>query len=123
MITGRVNPHYEAVIRLGVRGTQGNEQEIEAIIDTGFNGSLSLPSKLISILDLPFRRRGRALLADGGESIFDIYEGLVIWDGVPRRVAVDSAETDPLVGMGLLYGSELNIKVIDGGSVLINRLP
>ncbi len=123
MITGRVNSHYEAVIRLGVRGTRGNEQEIEAIIDTGFNGSLSLPSNLISILGLPFRRRGRALLADGGESIFDIYEGLVIWDGVPRRVAVDSAETDPLVGMGLLYGSELSIKVIDGGNVVINRLP
>jgi clan AA aspartic protease len=81
MITGVVTDDHQAVIRLNVRGPTGQEKEIEAIIDTGFDGWLSLPSSLIVLLDLPWRQRGRALLADGSESIFDIYEGTVLWDG------------------------------------------
>ena len=81
MITGRVNKHYEAIVRLVVRGPQGQAEEIEAIIDTGFSGWLSLPTATIAQLGLPFRRRGRAFLADGSESIFDIYEGTVVWNG------------------------------------------
>src|SRR4030095_12416848 len=70
MITGVVTDDHQALIRLIVRGPAGNEQEVEAIIDTGFDGWLSLPSSIILPLDLVWRRRGRALLADGSESIF-----------------------------------------------------
>jgi len=62
------------------------------------------------------------LLADGNESLFDIYEATVIWDGKPRRIAVDEVNIVPLVGMSLLYGCELTIKVIENGSVLIKPL-
>lgn len=65
----------------------------EAVIDTGFDGWFSLPPALIALLGLQWRRRGRALLADGSESVFDIYEGPVVWDGSPRRVVVDEAST------------------------------
>jgi predicted aspartyl protease len=74
------------------------------------------------MLGLPFRRRGRAILADGSETIFDIYEATVTWDGQARRISVDDANTDPLIGMGLLYGYELKIEVVDGGTVIINLL-
>ena len=37
MITGTVTSHREAIIRLIVRGPSGQEEEIEAVIDTGFN--------------------------------------------------------------------------------------
>jgi clan AA aspartic protease len=123
MITGLVNAYREPIIRLTVRGSSGQELELEAVIDTGFNGSLSLPTALIATLGLAWRRRGRALLADGSESIFDIYEATVVWDGQPRRIAVDAADTDPLVGMSLLYGYELVIQAIDGGNVTIKELP
>jgi predicted aspartyl protease len=42
MITGLVNPDYEAVIRLRIQGPGGHEREIDAVIDTGFNGYLTL---------------------------------------------------------------------------------
>ena len=48
MITGIVTDRREAVIRLKVRGPTGQDQEIEAIIDTGFDGWLSLPSSIIA---------------------------------------------------------------------------
>ena len=63
------------------------------------------------------------MLADGSDSVFDIYEATATWDGKPRRIAVDEAECDPLVGMSLLYGCELSIQVVDGGRVAISPLP
>jgi clan AA aspartic protease len=102
-----------------VRGPTGQEQEIEAIIDTGFDGWLSLPSSLIALLGLVWRQRGRALLADGSEGVFDIYEGTVVWDGQARRIPVHETETAPLVGMSLLEGYELTVDVRPSGNVII----
>ena len=122
MISGVVTDDRQAVIHLTVRGPAGQAQEIEAIIDTGFDGSLSLPSATVIQLGLPWRQRGRALLADGSESVFDIYEATVDWDGEARRVAVDEAETVPLIGMALLEGYELIVQVQRGGNVTVRAL-
>jgi clan AA aspartic protease len=122
MITGVVTDRLEAVLHLRLRGPAGQEQEIEAIIDTGFDGWLSLPSSLVARLGLVWRRRGRALLADGSESVFDIYEATVDWDGEARRIPVDEAETVPLVGMSLLEGYELTVPVQRGGNVTLRAL-
>ncbi len=123
MITGIVTVAREAVISLTVRGPTGQEQELEAVIDTGFDGSLTLPPALIAALGLPWRRRGRALLADGNESVFDIYEATVMWDSTACRVSVDEVDVMPLVGMSLLYGYELTVQIVEGGRVLLKPLP
>ncbi len=122
MISGFVNAHREAVVRLLVTGPRG-QQKIEAVVDTGFDGWLSLPSAVITQLGLPWKRRGRALLADGSESVFDIYEGTALWDRRRRRVPVDEADTTPLVGMALLDGYELRVQVRPGGKVAVKALP
>ena len=72
---------------------------------------------------MPFRRRGRAFLADGSESIFDIYEGTFVWNGQPQRTPIDEADTAPLIGMQMLAGYELNIEVVTGGLVTVKLLP
>ena len=123
MITGIITAAREAAISLTVRGPNGQEQEIEAVIDTGFDGSLTFPPALITALGLPWRRRGRALLADGNESVFEIYETTVIWDGTARRVSVDEVDVVPLVGMALLYGYELTVQIVEGGRVVLKPLP
>jgi len=122
MITGLVTADRQAIITLTVRGPAGQEHEIEAIVDTGFDGWLSLPSSVIVQLGLTWLQRGRALLADGRESVFDIYEATVIWDGQVRRIPVDEAETTPLVGMSLLDGYELTMQVRSSGNVIIRAL-
>ena len=65
MIEGVVNANYEPVISLSVQGPSGQKREIEAVVDTGFNGFLTLPPALVSELGLPFRIRGAAMLANG----------------------------------------------------------
>ena len=122
MITGIVTADLEAIIRVSVRGPNGDREIIEAVIDTGFDGCLSLPPTLISRLKLPWRRRGLAMLADGSETIFDIHEGTIRWGSQSRRISVDSADTEPLIGMALLVGYELRMKVRRGGKVVIKPL-
>jgi len=59
MITGVVTENREAVIRLAVGGPTDQQQEIEAVVDTGFDGWFSLPPALIAQLELQWRRTGR----------------------------------------------------------------
>ena len=123
MIVGVVNARTEATIRLPVRATDGRQQAVEAVLDTGFNGSLTLPPAVIADLGLHWRTRGLVMLANGTEDHCDIYGATIIWDGRPRNILVEAADTDPLVGMALLYGHDLHMQVIEGGSVIIEPLP
>ena len=52
MISGVVNGDLEATVRLLIRGPGGQEQEIDAVIDTGFNGFLTLSPALVRQLSL-----------------------------------------------------------------------
>jgi clan AA aspartic protease len=121
LITGYVNALREAVVSVTLRGSR-ERREIEAVVDTGFDGNLTLPPSLIESFDLPFRRRDRAILGDGSEVLFDTHEAEIVWDGHPRTIAVDSADTTPLLGTSLLDGYELTIRFVDGGEVLIEAL-
>jgi len=123
MIEGQVNPFREPLVRLTLHGPEGQQQEVEAVVDTGFNGTLTLPPSIIEALGLPFRRQGRAVLADGSETLFRVFAGHVDWFGEQRRISVDEADTEPLAGMTLLYGCDLHVQVIDGGAVHISPLP
>lgn len=62
------------------------------------------------------------MLADGSETLFDVHEATVTWDDRPRRIPVAAADADPLVGMALLQGYELTVRVVVGGSVFIEAL-
>jgi predicted aspartyl protease len=78
MITGVVKSD-EAFIRLKVMSSRGRGQEVEAVIDTGFTASLSLPPALVAALGLRWQSFDRGILADGSECLFDVYEAKVVW--------------------------------------------
>jgi clan AA aspartic protease len=123
MISGMVNPDREAVVRLVVFGTKRRRRTLNAIIDSGFSGDLTLPSKIITSLGFRWLGREAGVLADGSTNLFDVYSGEVIWDGQRRRIEIEEADTDPLVGMQLLDGHLLQIAVVSGGTVTISPLP
>ncbi|MDJ0597498.1 MAG: clan AA aspartic protease [Crocosphaera sp.] len=122
MIIGYVNANYESVIRLAVGNDTGQRLVIDAVIDTGFSGFVSLPSEMIEELNLPWSYRDRGTLGDGSEVIFDIYRALAIWDGNLVTIEVNLAETEPLVGMSLLKDFELKIEAKQKGKVTITSL-
>lgn len=85
MIVGRVTNNQEAIIELEIVGLNRREK-IEVVIDTGFDGSLTLPGDLINRLDL--RRAGRryAILGDGNIVALELYRAKVLWHGEEREV-------------------------------------
>jgi clan AA aspartic protease len=121
MMVGAVRGR-EALIRLTVRGFRGLQQEVEAVVDSGYTGWLTLPPSAIAALNLRWQTFGRGVLADGSGSIFDVYQAKVLWDGRLRRVFVDEFDTTPLVGMALLRGYEYKMQVRARGWVTIKRL-
>ena len=119
MIAGEVNASREAVLRLTVQGPSGQARDIEAVIDTGYSGMLTLPPPMVAELGLSFRSSGRAILANGTEDAFSTYDATVLWDGALRQVEADALGPTPLAGMALLEGYELCLNVIEGGRVSI----
>ena len=79
MIEGVVNASYEAVGTLSLRGPGGDVRDIEAVIDTGYSGFLTLPSRLVAELALPFVTSAQAILANGSEETFDVHGVTVLW--------------------------------------------
>lgn len=120
MIQGVVNAAYEPVISLTLEGPAGQTRDIQAVVDTGYTGFLTLPSALVAELQLPFVNTGWALLANDDEVRFSIHGVTVLWDGQPRDIEADVAGSVPLLGMRLLDQHNLNIDVERGGPVVIN---
>jgi clan AA aspartic protease len=122
MIHGIVNFRYELTLPLVV--SNGNEQRelIKTVIDTGFDGFLSLPSEIIIRLGLPWRTSSIATLGDGSKTVFDFYTGTVIWDGQYRLIDVAESETEPLLGLAMLRGYRLQVDNVKGGIVKIEVL-
>jgi len=123
MITGTVNANLEATVPLVVVGTRPHQRQVEAVVDTGFTGYLTLPPSIIAALQLTWLGREQGILADGSVDNFDVYRGAVIWNGQPRAVEIEAVNAEPLVGMALLERHSLRIDVIRGGAVSIKSLP
>jgi clan AA aspartic protease len=122
MITGIVNEEFEPIISISLYDSEGNIYTQDAIVDTGFNGWLSLPPDLISQLNLKWKRRGRAILGDGSECVFNVYEAVLVWDGNLLTIPIDEADSEPLVGMSLMEGYQLMVQVFEDGSVELSKI-
>lgn len=122
MIYGVVNLRREATLRLVVGNAEKQQQVVDTVIDTGFNGFLSLPSTVIATLNLPWSASDIVTLGDGSQTLFDIYTATVIWDGQYREIDIAESETEPLLGMALLYGYRLQVDNVEGGIVKIEEL-
>jgi len=122
VIRGAVDSSHEAVVELTVAGADPRSVRLPFVVDTGFSGGITLPSEIVADLELRPRGSGRAWLGDGSLAQFAIFEAFVDWEGTPRRVRVEVAETMPLLGMELLRGHQLQIDVLPGGMVSIRNI-
>ncbi len=122
MIEGTVNSALEAVIAVPVSGPTGQVRVVEAVIDTGYYDYLTLPPALVAELRLPHVGESQVTLVDGSVTILAAHNATVVWNGRSRAVAVDAADTTPLVGMALLEGHNLNIDVHPAGQVCVESI-
>jgi clan AA aspartic protease len=122
MIRGEVTGNKTALIRFGIMDSYGRLSPLEAILDTGFTGDLSLPLNAIHRLGLPALGQRAFTLADGTRSAMNAFSATVFWHEIPRRVVVIQSEDEPLAGMGLLWGSRISFEALDGGNVTIEQI-
>lgn len=121
MITAVIDDRLEIRVPAIVLGSAGEELQIEAILDTGFNGALTLPMSVISALGLPWWLQDVLVLANGQIEEVDVYAATILWDGLEMDILVQAMESDSLLGMELLLGYDLRARIDVGGGVEIER--
>ena len=97
--------------------------DFDAVVDTGFTSSLTMPSAAVVALGLVRQSGGSVVLGDGSVRAFHVYAAEVEWDGSWRPILVSAVGNEVLIGMRLLAGHELRVAVVAGGRVEISPLP
>jgi clan AA aspartic protease len=123
MIRGSVNARSEAVVRIRFRGPEGAIREINAVVDSGYTGSLTLPPQVVSDLGLVRQSGGKAVLADGTVRDIDYFPAEIEWHDGWRPLLVSAVSGGPLLGMRMMSNHDLRIRVRPGGSVEIAPVP
>jgi len=123
MIHGTFAVGRGAVIPLLIRGPDGSNLDVDAVIDTGFSGYMTLPASLAEALGLIFKSGGTLVLADGTHRDFDVYIVEIAWDGQWRTVLASALGDQVLVGMRMIDGHRLLIEAVPEGPVEIAPLP
>lgn len=83
---------------------------------------MTLPTPIVSALQLTRESRGSAELADGSVRKFASCAAEVDWGGDWRRVLVSEVGDEILLGVQLLADQELRSAVVPGGLVEIGPL-
>jgi clan AA aspartic protease len=123
MLTGRVNTSLQPWVAIEVMGADGQFRSIEFVLDTGFNGTLTLPLDAIRRLGLPPDGPREVFLANGDAVTLNGWGGTVIWQGRRSSILVLQADGEPLLGMRLLHGHRVSLDVLEGGDVTIDEIP
>jgi len=101
---------------------KGTNLEIKCVVDTGFEGFLTLPPDAINELGLTYVARINANLADNSNVATNVYLATILWNGVERDVAVLAMGRRPLIGTALLEDYHLSIDFCAGGTVLVDNI-
>lgn len=105
MLQGSLREDGQAVVELEVVCRDGSIHAVSAVIDTGFNGQVSLSRGMLNELDLPLTYEGtvEVELASGALVEEDVYSGTIRFDGqelVAEIILTDTGDT--FIGTGLL---------------------
>ena len=119
MIIGKINHSLEAIITIDFVGSDGFLHSLEAVLDTGYNGDLTLPQDVIQQLGLVLLGRRSVTLANGESVVLNAYLGTVAWHGLQRQVVILQTDEEPLLGMSLLQESRVTLEVWNDGGVII----
>ena len=114
-MNGVVDEFGRALIPLEIRANQdADPSEINAWIDTAFNGELVLPRPMVEAMKLEQTAGIEAKLADGNAVLMESFTCLLNWFGQIHRVeAIANDGEFPLLGIGLLIGHRLMIDYND----------
>jgi clan AA aspartic protease len=95
---------------------------VEFILDTGFNGYLTLPVNAVGAMNLPLFSTTATILADGTQSSIPTHIATIDWHGQELLVPVLAMGGKPLLGTGLLDRCRLVVEFSQDGSIELEKL-
>ena len=99
MMHGHVNA-LQAVTNVVFRLPNQPDVEIEFVVDTGFEGALTLPPAAVSALGLPFFQEMDANLANDVSIWTDVHVATIVFCNTERDVLVLAMGRRPLLRIG-----------------------
>lgn len=122
VIRGRVDFTLEAVVVVPVMDGNGQFRPVEFVIDTGFDGCLTLPPGVIQELGLELTGSAGVTFGNGQTEDWPAWQCRILWHDRPRDAAVFESRGESLLGMALLEHSAVTIQVRTDGEVVIEEL-
>ena len=123
MIVGAVNANLEPVVTVGVHAPSGASAVIEAILDTGFSGELSVSTDVVRRLGLNIVDFTQAIIA-GGRAIRVPWCFMELrFGGMSREILALVMDGMPLLGMSALLDQAVSIQAWPGGAVRLSGKP
>ena len=122
MIEGVVNASREVVVPIHIGRAEAETRPIDAVIDTGYGGFLTLPEQVVDELALTLSDFVEVVVADGRVVLVAAHEAVVFCDDQPREVLVHVLPGAPLVGTAMLDEHHVSFDMRPGGNVSIHRL-
>ncbi|MCW5313234.1 clan AA aspartic protease [Nostoc sp. KVJ3] len=95
---------------------------LDFVMDTGFNGYLTLPVQAVSAMNLPSYSSTPIKLADGSEALSAIHLATIVWDDVEKIVLVLASGYKPLLGTAMMEEYHLEIDFEDNGLVSLEKI-
>ena len=120
-MTGKVI-QLEALLNIACSVEGGKRIAIEFVVDTGFEGGLTLPQQAIDALKLPFYETIKTTLANGQFFMTSSYVGTILWFGSEIQVVVLAMGSRPLLGTSLLAGNRLGVEFQENGLVVVSSI-
>ena len=123
MIRGAVSALRFPSITIELIDGAGRSRTIDAHLDTGFSGELTLPKAAIAELGIKLLDRSNYRIGNNELALFNAYAATIRWHDGLRQVTALESEIFPVVGVGLLWGNNLSVDFVIGGAVAIRELP
>lgn len=121
VILGETDAFGNVRFTISIRDRNGDIHELPAILDTGYEGYVTLPSELAQTLGLTANGTERITLGDGKEVDVDIIPVSIVWEEHDRRLRALIAPGLPLIGIRLLRGLVGTFHFSDGGPAILFR--
>jgi clan AA aspartic protease len=110
LLEGYVDESRQPRVALLVVGQRGQFLEVDAVIDTGFDGAVCLPESFAAQVALQLLGTQLVELADGSQHEEQVYLGQILFDGERHWVDISLTQaTDALLGTALLQEYRLEI--------------
>ena len=93
-----------------------------AMLDSGFNGGMTLPPDKVAALGLQVDHYDIIVLANGEQIQVATYLATLLWNGIERKIPVFATGDFPLLGMRALTGYRFCVDVTEDGGISIRLL-